>query len=708
MRLSRIEIARSQRLRSRMQLVEELVSRRRCVSKFIRRVLLKRVGEILQQVRVVRAIGTKRGRERIVEGRDGFARRRLNRCVHRAAVAQLRKNPRDCIGPVRLRDVLNDLRRVEVAEQHLAGKLRTRESAVDILQRMQPVPIQRGKQFELHLAPPLRMRQPLLVHRQPLGKPARHVIARRADRHRMRELVPERPRPVVFVARLRARGVDRNHVAETHAEQPEVRHAGDPHREVVAVVVGFDRNFARRSIRIPCRHRGVRGFRFADDLRSEHIGFVPMDQQREMRTLDRREIIVLIQQRDRVSGKQIEAVAVEAPLEITLGALAIAHPQKTRAENCECLRIGGGCLDGLSADRHRIRIAEPQRKVLGDRHIEPRCDRCDLLRAHLGPAKGGGVARQILRGREVGERIERSGVDRKRRVQRGLRLVVLSIENPHRSLDRKCCCVPRISGKRLVGVVLLRGEALRRQGEADVRIREVGVDGKRVFVRAIRVGVVVLVAEEIRPPDEVLRVRRIELVGRVERVVGVTEFADERGGSAGDGECLGGLEVALLVGGRDGAEDPLGLAALAGGVQHFGEVERVAPVVALRTCSAPVRGVGRGKLPRLLQEASAHVQGERISGRAGEHRFGGAPSRLVVAGREERVEIADGRNTRRVRIRADVRLEHRPGGRVVARLQRVQRRIESAVLRTPGCGRGEEQEDCDDLERAVAHGRIQR
>ena len=231
---------------------------------------------------------------------------------------------------------------------------------------------------ELPFAAPCGRAELLLVGRDAFGQPARHALLRQLQRHDVRQLVPQRRRPVEVAGRARFRRVERHHAAEAGAERAD--HAGQPdgaHREVVVLREHLDENRPLRRELILLRERGERLLRERRDVFAHHRRFARMALEDDVAFGRHVELLERVQHLQQVERRLVELVDRKRFLEHLTRFGFVAGAQQLHAERRKRSDVVRIDLERLAAQRHRFFEAVIRRRELGRdaiRAAEPRVD----------------------------------------------------------------------------------------------------------------------------------------------------------------------------------------------------------------------------------------------------------------------------------------------------------------------------------------------
>ena len=134
-----------------------------------------------------------------------------------------------------------------IAHQHLRGRARMDEAAIQFADRQQLFVFDGHQHFGDQAVAPLRRDGGLFVHRNALGKPARHVRIRHGQRKHVAHFVPQGGRPVKSPG-LRPDGLSmamappKLLAVNVTPRAPSAGHAQRAHREVFVIRVNFHCN----------------------------------------------------------------------------------------------------------------------------------------------------------------------------------------------------------------------------------------------------------------------------------------------------------------------------------------------------------------------------------------------------------------------------------------------------------------------------------
>ena len=156
----------------------------------------------------------------------------LERLLIRRPVTVRMQHFHDGREPVPLLDHLEDQRRLVVAVPHLARVARVGEPPVQFADRTQFASCQGRDEAHPRLVAPTRIRDALLVHRQPFGEPPRHLAVGNADVEGVRDLVPERRGPVEVPPVARRGRIHGQRGPEAHPQRPDPHQPDGAHREI--------------------------------------------------------------------------------------------------------------------------------------------------------------------------------------------------------------------------------------------------------------------------------------------------------------------------------------------------------------------------------------------------------------------------------------------------------------------------------------------
>ena len=251
-----------------------------------------------------------------VEVLQAHAQRAFERLLVGGAVPVGPQHGHDGREAVALLDQLEHQRRLVVAVAHLTRVARARKPLVQLADGAEFVRRQRPHEADARLMTPPGVGQALLVDRQPLGEPARHLAVRYADVEGVRDLVPQRRSPVEFAAATRRGRVNGERGPEAHAERSDPHQSDRSHGEVGVPRVDLDPDRLFRRVAVPRRHLRVRALGHGFHVRREQIGLGLVQHEAEVRRFDDPVFPKGVQQVECVLEPEVEGIAAERPLQV--------------------------------------------------------------------------------------------------------------------------------------------------------------------------------------------------------------------------------------------------------------------------------------------------------------------------------------------------------------------------------------------------------
>ena len=443
----------------------------------------------------------------------------------------------------------------------------------------------------------------------------------------MRQFVPERRLPVERARFPRARRVERDDAPEAGAEGAE--HARQPERPDREVVVAredlHDKRALRRErvARREVRHGGL------DDRQCVHLQnrrLVRVQAHQRVPHLERLERLERVEHPEQVEGDVVVGIGAERQIEHAPRLGLVAGPQQVHAQ----IRVGavvvGLELDRLPRQRHRVvEPVVPGGQAAG-RAVDVAVDRIDRQRAPRLRLEVGGPPLDVRHRRQEGARLKTA-----RRDLQGARDVRAGLVRPvgvdrQLGLDQHGVHQLIVDVEREVGLDggggrVALGEHPREPG---VRRRPSLVGRDRLAIRALGVGLLVLLEEQVPPGGVDGRAVGRERERLAEERVGRAHLPERPRGPRPAREFLSGAERARVADDARQRAAPLGLAP---------EPHLQQPELERGLARREPRGQGREPAERLVvtavaqRDARQHGRRRRIVGapRARE------PDRLVLA-----------------------------------------------------------------------------
>ena len=116
---------------------------------------------------------------------------------------------------------------------------------------------------------------------EPFRKPSRHLVIGHAERHGVRELVPQRRGPVELATGAGGRRIDDDDRSEADSQRTQPGQADGANREIGVRGKHLDANWRWRTILIELRQTLVGLVGDAADIQRQHVGFRPLDEDLE-------------------------------------------------------------------------------------------------------------------------------------------------------------------------------------------------------------------------------------------------------------------------------------------------------------------------------------------------------------------------------------------------------------------------------------------
>ena len=297
------------------------------------------------------------------------------------------------------------------------------------------------------------------VDGQPLRQPTRNAIVRRAERERVRQLVPHRRAPVEWTRVLRRRRIERQRRPEAHTQCAESGESHRAHREIGVAAINLDADRGRRRVAVFSREGFVRLLGEVLQVDREDGRLVLLDHELKVGARDEIVVLICVEQVERVLHPHVVWIAGERRLETLSPVADLSEAHLVHPEHAPRVPVLGIERDALFRELGRGFVQANLRRELGERAVELRILGVQRECALAHRVEPGLIVGEILDRRRDGERVLRRRIHLERAVDVSLRareilevqqhltvqrasLDVLGIDVQRGAKERVASCVP--------------------------------------------------------------------------------------------------------------------------------------------------------------------------------------------------------------------------------------------------------------------------